>query len=237
MGDFDYMKLVITGGGSGEKTKELDSLFASLLDKSKPLLYIPIAIDNIKHPYSECIKWLRSTFDSLGVSKYEMWTEADLEQSEAVTAESFSGIYIGGGNTPYLLNKIRNTSLDKLIKDALNQNIPLYGGSAGAVVFAKSIIPALYHDKNWVEIKKFDGFNVLQDEEITCHYSHKETTLVRQMMKDHNMSRVICLSERNGLYIQDNQIQVIGQEPLVILYPETDLQVAVGDELLLTYDT
>ena len=61
------MRIILSGGGSGERTKELDEMFASLLDKTKPLLYIPIAIDSIKHPYSSCLAWLRSTFDKLGV--------------------------------------------------------------------------------------------------------------------------------------------------------------------------
>jgi len=58
--------------GSGEDIIEVDKLFASMLDKNKPLLYIPIAIDNIKHPYEDCLDWLKNTFEPLGISKYEM---------------------------------------------------------------------------------------------------------------------------------------------------------------------
>ena len=54
------MELIVTGGGSGKDTKEIDEFFASKLDKDKPLLYIPIAIDNIEHPYPDCLKWLKT---------------------------------------------------------------------------------------------------------------------------------------------------------------------------------
>jgi hypothetical protein len=63
------MNLIITGGGSGEDTRDIDLAFASKLDKEKPLLYIPIAIDNIKHPYPSCLEWLKSTFEEMGLSR------------------------------------------------------------------------------------------------------------------------------------------------------------------------
>ncbi|MEK6793115.1 MAG: hypothetical protein AABX95_04830, partial [Nanoarchaeota archaeon] len=74
------MVLILTGGGNGEDTKEIDKYFASLVDKTKPLLYLPIAIDTIKHPYPECLRWLRQTLDKLGIRKYEMITEETLSQ-------------------------------------------------------------------------------------------------------------------------------------------------------------
>lgn len=94
---FQCMDLIVTGGGSGKDTEEIDNLFASKLklNKDKPLLYIPIAMDNIKRPYPECLNWLKSTFDNLGVRKYEMWTENGINgMKEKPSPSNFSGIYI-----------------------------------------------------------------------------------------------------------------------------------------------
>ena len=79
------MKLILSGGGSREKTTELDKLFVLLVDLSKPLLYIPIAIDTNKRSYIECQKWFKETFDTLGINKYELWTEGDLEKSKDIS--------------------------------------------------------------------------------------------------------------------------------------------------------
>lgn len=210
------MRVILSGGGSGEKTKELDEKFASLLDKSKPLLYIPIAIDNIKHPYPECLAWLRATFDRLGLHRYELWTEQDLHKAKKASPDTFAGIYIGGGNTPYLLKKLKESQLQKFIKRCLAKNIPIYGGSAGALVFSRSIISSLYYDKNWVEIKNLEGFDILNGKEITCHYSEKEDEKVRKMIKEHNLGYILALTERNGLFINNNKISLIGQEPAIL---------------------
>jgi len=101
------MKLILTGGGQGEQTTEIDSLFASFLDKSKPLLYIPVAMDIEVHPYDECLEWLKSTFVPLGVDKFEMFTEEKLDELNNLDLDNFSGVYIGGGNTFYLLNEMK----------------------------------------------------------------------------------------------------------------------------------
>lgn len=207
------MKIILSGGGSGKDTKELDEKFASLLDKSKSLLYIPIAIDNIKHPYPDCLRWLKSTFDKLKVTKYEMWVEEDLTKSKKTPPNDFAGIYIGGGNTPYLLKKLKESGFWDFLKKAINLNIPVYGGSAGAVVFSKTILHSLYNDKNWVEIKDLDGMNILNNYEITVHYNKDKEKKLMEISRENKLDLIIALTEKNGVYVADNKIILIGQEP------------------------
>jgi len=40
------MKLFLSGGGDGQDSFELDKKFIEAIDTSKPILYIPIAINN-----------------------------------------------------------------------------------------------------------------------------------------------------------------------------------------------
>ncbi len=227
------MKIILSGGGSGEDTKELDEKFASLLDKTKPLLYIPVAIDNIKHPYSDCLKWLKSTFTNFGINNYEMWIEKDLKKSKDISPDSFSGIYIGGGNTPYLLKKLKETGFWRFLKKAMKSDVPLYGGSAGAVIFSKTIIHALYADKNWVEINDLNGMNILKSYEITVHYNkEKEKKLVR-ISKENNSAKIIALTEKNGLYITNEDIILLGKESAFIFCNGKIKEIFVGEELIL----
>jgi dipeptidase E len=209
------MRVILSGGGSGEKTKEIDRLFVSLLDKKKPLLYLPFAIDNIKHPYPDCLKWLKSTFEDLGIKKYEMWVEKDLDKSSKLSPNSFSGIYIGGGNTPYLLKKLKETDMWTFLKKVLEENVPIYGGSAGAAIFSKTILYSLYADKNWVDLKNLGGMNILGDREITCHYDETQKAKIIKISEE-NQGIVFALSERNGLYITNKETRVIGQEPITL---------------------
>lgn len=206
------MKIILSGGGSGKDTEELDKKFVSLLNKSKPLLYIPIAINEKKHPYSGCLKWLKATFDNLGISLYKMVTEGNMGELINNNPRAFSGIYIGGGNTPYLLKKIKETCLWNFLKLALKDNVPIYGGSAGAVIFGKTIIPSLPYDKNEVGLKDLNGFNILNGIEITCHYLKKEKQNVQKLMEKNHIKKLIALTEKNGLLIIDKSITLIGKE-------------------------
>jgi dipeptidase E len=225
------MRLIISGGGSGKDTKEQNELFVNLLDKSKPLLYIPIAIDVVKHPYSSCLEWLKSELGEFYVTKYEMWTIEDLEKSRSVSPDNYSGIYIGGGNTPFLLKKLKETGMWDFLKDAIKKDIPIMGGSAGAIIFAKSIIPSLYHDMNWVELKNFSGMDILMGREITCHYVSEMENDVKSMIKKEGLGELIALSNKNGLYVTDNEMSVVGQEPAIIFSQDKKVEFNIGEVL------
>ncbi|MDI3543732.1 MAG: dipeptidase [Candidatus Woesearchaeota archaeon] len=227
------MKIILSGGGSGEDTKEVDEKFASLLDKNKPLLYIPIAIDNIKHPYPDCLKWLRLTFDNFGIKNYEMWTEGDLKKSKDVSPSNFSGIYIGGGNTPYLLKKLKETGFWEFLKEAIESDIPIYGGSAGATIFSKTIKYSLYSDKNWVGINELTGMNVLSGYEIMVHYKKEEKDKLINISEENKSENIIALTEKNGLYVNSKEVVVIGKEPAFVFNNGKIRNVPVGEVLLI----
>jgi len=207
------MRIILSGGGSGEETVELDKLFADMLDKSKPLLYIPIAIDNIKHPYPECLTWLKKTFNNLGVKKYEMWSEEELFKFEDSSPKQFSGIYLGGGNTFYLLKKLKDNKGIGFIREAIIQDIPIYGGSAGAIIFSKSIKTSLNFDKNWVDLEDFEGINLIRDHYLWCHFEENKLDKIKNLILNQKIAPSIALTEKNGLFLCEGEICLVGTEP------------------------
>ncbi|NMB66719.1 type 1 glutamine amidotransferase-like domain-containing protein [Candidatus Woesearchaeota archaeon] len=211
------MKLILSGGGSGKDVKELYFAFAKIIDKSKPLLYIPIAIDNLKHPYSECLSWLKENFYKMGIKKYEVVTEDNIRTYAKKNVSNFGGVYIGGGNTPYLLKKLKESGMWKFLKKALKEDIPIYGESAGAVIFSKSIKPALNFDKNWVELNKFNGMNLLNGYFLFCHFEESKEERIREIILKQNLAPSILLRETNGLIIEGKKIRTIGKENVFIL--------------------
>ncbi len=226
------MVLILTGGGNGEDTKEIDKYFASLIDKSKPLLYLPIAIDTIKHPYPECLKWLRQTFDKLGISKYEMITEETLSQYSDKSPNDYGGIYIGGGNTPYLLKNIKESEMIKFINEAVEQNIPIYGGSAGAIIFGKTIKSSLKADRNRVKLTDFTGLNKVNGWDIWCHYTPEHNIMISEFLtKNKDIEKLIVLSEKNAIIVNQKDIQVIGQEPAIAISSTFRKTINVGEKI------
>lgn len=225
-----FMKLILSGGGSGEKTKEIDDLFASLIDKNKPLLYLPIAIDTKKHPYPECLKWLKNQFEIRGIKKYIMITEKEIKKGD-LKLTNFGGLYIGGGNTPYLLKTLKESGFWILIQEMLRLDIPIYGGSAGAIIFAKTIIPSLSQDDNNVKLTDFSAMNKINDYNIWCHYSADLDQIISQYIKKYHLSKTIAVSEKTGIFVTDNQIKVIGQESVYIFDSNKKKEIKTGQYL------
>src|SRR3989338_6039550 len=131
------MRLFLSGGGSGRESIILDKMFAGSLDKSKPLLYIPVAIDKAKHQYAECFQWISSAFNPLGVKGIVLWTEQDIEKRVDIDINRFSGVYIGGGNTYYLLSELKNSGFIEKLMKLIETDVPVYGGSAGAIIMGR----------------------------------------------------------------------------------------------------
>jgi hypothetical protein len=44
----NVVKVILCGGGDAEQTKDVNMLYSSLIEKSKPVLYIPIAMEDSK---------------------------------------------------------------------------------------------------------------------------------------------------------------------------------------------
>lgn len=222
------MRIILGGGGDRKKSEDLDVLFASLIDKSKPLLYIPIAIDTKRHPYPECLKWLQGTFDKLGITKYAMWIEKNLQDIKDEPTQ-FGGVYIGGGNTYYLLEILKETKFWEFLKVCASKNIPIYGSSAGAIIFGNSILTS--SDENLVQFKNTSGMDILQGLSIFCHYeAEKESRVIAGMQKNH-LTGVIALSERTGIYVQDGNVTIVGNDPAVLFSTKGKSVISVGEQI------
>jgi dipeptidase E len=204
------MKLFLSGGGGTQDSKELDLKFLASIDTSKPVLYIPIAINATKHPYPSCLEWIQGVFQPLGFNNFTLWGEAELSTKTLEDFKQFSGVYIGGGNTFKLLKELREFgTLDILIK-LVEQNIPIYGGSAGALIQAKSIITAEPHDTNDVNLTNLRALNFLHDSYLWVHYTSAEDEIIQKYITDYSLEKNIAIAEDGGLFISEKGIEVIG---------------------------
>ena len=203
------MRLYLSGGGSGEKSAELERKFASTIDKSKPLLYIPIAMDENKHSYPDCFQWLNKTFNPLGIDKIEMWTEKDLRERTEEELNRFSGFFVGGGNTFYLLKELRNSGFLPKLKKLIKKNVPFYGSSAGALIIGKTIAHAGFFDPNDVKLKNFDAINLLGERDIWPHYEPSQDKEIQNYREKYNLD-LIALPEDAGVFVTEKAIEVVG---------------------------
>ena len=91
------MKLILCGGGAGEKTIEINKRFNEIIDHTKPILYVPLAMDEVKHPYDGCLEWIKGELSTINVPSIDMVRTFDELASKNYF--DYSAIFIGGGNT------------------------------------------------------------------------------------------------------------------------------------------
>ena len=95
------MRLLLNGGGSTEQLIPTMSKLNEIIDHNKPILYIPLAMDEIEHPYDECYEWFSKQIINVLVPGLDM--ARSFEDLASKNLNEYSAIFIGGGNTYKLL--------------------------------------------------------------------------------------------------------------------------------------
>lgn len=195
--------LILSGGGDAEKVKTIDSFFASKINKEKVLIYIPVAMEKSSFTYEECYEWFSKTYSEYGIYKIQMWT--DLKEKKL--SSEHAGVFIGGGNTYKLLKIMKDTNFDKEVIKFLSNDGIVYGGSAGAIIFGKTIDSAKYSDKNIVNLENTKGLNLLNNKDVWCHYKKDDDELINSYDND-----LYILYEESGIIIDGQDVKGAGKK-------------------------
>lgn len=196
------MRLLLSGGGEPHQVKKLDVFFANSININKKVLYIPVAMDKI--PYEKCFEWFKSTYEKYGIKNIEM----GIDLNKIKNLEKYEAIFIGGGNTFKLLKEIRESKFDIKLKKYLENNGFVYGGSAGAIIFGKSIDTSSHSDKNKVGLKNLDGLNLMNEYKIWCHYNIAKD---KEYLKNID-GKMIFLYEESGIFFDGDNFKSIGKK-------------------------
>lgn len=111
------MRLFLNGGGCGKQTLLTYKEINKIINHSKPVLYVPLAMDEIDHPYDSCYDWIKGEISSIDIPGIEM--VRSFEELEEKNLDKYSLIYIGGGNTYKLLDGIKTTNTFNKLKKYL----------------------------------------------------------------------------------------------------------------------
>ena len=207
------MRLFLCGGGSGEQTVEAYRRLNDMIDHTKPLLYVPLAMKPALYP--SCFEWIKDEMRWVNIPGIEMVTSAEELIRKELT--DYSAIFIGGGNTFKLLYELKASGAFDRIKRYIEQDGIVFGGSAGAIIFGESLASCALDDANHVGLRDTAGFNVLNGISLLCHYTNqteekdrKNTAYLIELSKQF---KVIALPEEDTLLINGSTIEVIGTKP------------------------
>ena len=218
------MRLILCGGGSGEQNLLANQKLDEIINHTKPLLYIPLAMDEEEHPYNSCFEWIQEELKNVKVPYIEM--VRTFEELAAKKLENYSAIFIGGGNTYKLLLGLKQSGAYNNIKNYIENDGIVIGGSAGAVIFGYDINIISSMDPNDVKLNDTKGFNVLSGISIFPHYTNKKLKLTDEENETRlnnftnsiiefstSIGEVIAIPEEDAIYINEEKVEVIGTKP------------------------
>ncbi|OGM11329.1 hypothetical protein A2Z22_05075 [Candidatus Woesebacteria bacterium RBG_16_34_12] len=111
-----------------------------LLPEKKSILFIKTASE----VYGENPEWLEADRDALKSVGFDVFDYTFTNKNVNDIKQELKKrevIFISGGNTYYLLEKIQQSSVSKVIKSAVEAGMPYIGSSAGSVIAGPNIKP------------------------------------------------------------------------------------------------
>ena len=182
--------------------EELKKHFIKALNKKiedAKLLFIKIASEGELDPDTT---WIEEEYESI----LELGIEADnittFSYDNDIDFEDYDIIYMLGGNTFYLMKKLRECNLISKINNAIDKGVVYIGSSAGSVIMGKSIETSLPYDENWVNLEDFSGLNYV-DANVVPHANRKQEFINK--IKEAGSNNIIELYDNYGFVIEENK--------------------------------
>ena len=200
------MNLLLTSDGlSDNEIKECFLEEIKKLDNKKiAVLY------TVKNPGDE--QWLayrEQELDLLNLTYHFINISENRDLSEVLL--NYGIIYICGGNTFYILDRIRKTGVDKFLLESINRNLLYVGLSAGSIIMCPDIEVAGIGpdgDDNDICLSDLKGFNIVPFS-IYPHYKDEDKLFVEKFFNDNNKP-VIAINDNQAIFVKKNNFTLMG---------------------------
>lgn len=213
-------KIVAIGGGEIGRpgyqieTLKIDKEIVKLSNKEHPrLLFIPTASFD-SDGYIEVVKKYFGNKLGCKISVLKL-TEKPSRKNIKNNVLSADIVYVGGGNTKFILQQWRSFGLDKILIEAYNKGVILAGVSAGAICwfqYANSDSLRLSGSTHnpYIRLK---GLGLIKGIGSPHHIREKDRTKGLKNMVAKYGGRGIALDDYAALIINDGRVKIIISRP------------------------
>ncbi len=193
----------------GIRSKKIEKAFCGLIpkDRSKERVIILHTVRRIEHYFY--IAYFRSFFLKNGFKNKNI-TTINICHDNVKKITNSDIIFVCGGNTFYILDRIKKTGYDKIITNHIKKNKLYIGLSAGSIVIHKTIEIAGWGsegDKNEIGLKNLKGLNITNTA-IFPHYKDKLKKEVEEFRKKVKY-KVVALKDGQALLIKGKIEKII----------------------------
>jgi len=171
------IKLILTSDGLSNK--KLIEETKKLLDKPVSECKTLIVHTLLKKKHLKFVKAVEKQLLILGIQKKNM-ARANITENISVPKEDFDIVYSCGGNTFYILDRMKKTGFDKYLKNFIKRGKLYIGVSAGSIIVNNSIKGVDFGsqgDSNDINLKNFKALNIVK----LFIFPHYENTLSEEI--------------------------------------------------------
>ena len=195
-------KILLTSNGLS--SKKIKFAFKALFIKpieNVSVLFIPTA----SRTENEMI-YVKKSYDELiesGVKKDNIvWFDIDAVNETSKYFESVDCIFVCGGNTYYLLSKLKEFGLDYKIIRAIEKGTVYVGVSAGSVITSPTIDHICFLDENDTGLMNFDALELIDK----CVIPHYEKSFNNQLISN---KPFVCITDESAILYENNIVTII----------------------------
>ncbi len=203
-------RIIAIGGGELKErtTLKIDEYIARLAkeragDRRANALFIPTASHDCMPYYNTFHKVYTGVFDVKTDVALSVYREVDLDKMRA-KFEKADVIYVGGGDTVFMIEQWKKTGLLQLIEEAYERGVILAGLSAGAICWFSDIYTDSLKTDDGQKYAMFKGLGWIFGI-ISPHYDAR--------MLD--FDKIVCYNYDRALGIEDNAALVIEDGEIV----------------------
>ncbi len=202
-------RIIAIGGGELRErtTLKIDEYIANLAkehagDKRANALFIPTASHDFMPYYNTFHKVYTGVFDIKTDVALTVFKEVDMERMRS-KFEKADVIYVGGGDTVFMIESWKESGLLNLIKDAYERGVIIAGLSAGAICWFSDIYTDSLKTDDGVKYAMFKGLGWI-DGVVSPHYNQRVDDFDKIVSE--NFDNAYGIEDDSSLLIEDGEI-------------------------------
>ena len=177
--------------------------------ENKKLVFIPTA--SINEGYTGYVGSARKLFKKMGANLTEIdISKEDFKTIEAVFEET-DVIYFTGGNSFFLIDQLRKTGVDKLLKKELKKGKLMIGESAGSVICAPSISYIEIMDEKPEDYSQIDdnGLNLIDFYVLPHYLTSPFKKITATILKKFSDLKICPINNHQAIMVNGKESKII----------------------------
>jgi dipeptidase E len=147
-------------------------------------------------------------------TEYDIVGKTEEELKKALNSHDI--VYVEGGNTFYLLKAVRDTGFEKIVKEAIENDLVYWGVSAGSYIACPSIIMATWSDRfDRCGVTDWTAMNLVPFL-IKAHYTPDMLETLKEKSMDLQLP-LRMLNDKQVVLVKDGEVQLIGDGDEIVL--------------------